>query len=103
MSQRDTVVFDLDGTLSDCSARRHLVEGKDRDYEAFHARFVKDKKNVVSHKKVTNDTGNSLFDTAIITERNRVLRLVQEWNYVDGNKYPMEVPEFLEKIRTGDL
>jgi hypothetical protein len=40
---RDTVVIDLDGTLSDCSARRHLVEGKHRDYEAFHARIGEDK------------------------------------------------------------
>ena len=45
MSQRDTVVFDLDGTLSDCSVRRHLVEGKDRDYEAFHARLQEDPLN----------------------------------------------------------
>ena len=38
----DTAVFDLDGTLSDCSARRYLVEGKHRDYEAFHARLNED-------------------------------------------------------------
>lgn len=33
---KDTVVVDLDGTLSDCSSRRRLVTGKHRDYVAFH-------------------------------------------------------------------
>ena len=44
-SARDTIVVDLDGTLSDCSARRYLVEGKRRDYEAFHARLGEDPPN----------------------------------------------------------
>lgn len=42
MPEKDTIVVDLDGTLSDCSARQHLVVGKKRDYEAFHARLHED-------------------------------------------------------------
>lgn len=38
----DTVIVDLDGTLSNCSARQHLVMGKKRDYAAFHARLHED-------------------------------------------------------------
>lgn len=34
---RDTIIIDIDGTLSNCDHRRHLVEGKKRDYPAFHA------------------------------------------------------------------
>jgi hypothetical protein len=41
----DTVVFDLDGTMCDPSARRHLVEGNHRDYDAFHARLEDDPVN----------------------------------------------------------
>ena len=42
MSLKDTIVIDLDGTLSDVAHRRHLVTGKHRDYEAFHALLKKD-------------------------------------------------------------
>lgn len=42
---RDTVVVDLDGTLSDGRARYHLVKGKHRDYDAFHARLEEDPVN----------------------------------------------------------
>ena len=42
---KDTIVIDLDGTLSNCSARRHLVTGKHRDYEAFHAKLGEDPVN----------------------------------------------------------
>ena len=42
---RDTVVIDLDGTLSDCSYRRYLVEGKHRDYGLFHDRLGEDPVN----------------------------------------------------------
>lgn len=39
---QDTVVIDLDGTLSDGRARYHLVKGKHRDYKTFHARLGED-------------------------------------------------------------
>lgn len=45
MGLPDTVVFDLDGTMSDCSWRRHLVQGKHRDYEAFHCGIALDPLN----------------------------------------------------------
>lgn len=43
---RDTIVVDLDGTLADGRARYHLVAGKHRDYEAFHARLGEDPPNL---------------------------------------------------------
>lgn len=42
---KDTVIVDLDGTLSDGRARYHLVKGKHRDYDAFHARLEEDPPN----------------------------------------------------------
>lgn len=33
----DAVIADLDGTLCDVSEIRHLVEGEERDFHAFHA------------------------------------------------------------------
>lgn len=42
---KDTIIIDLDGTLSDGSARYHLVKGKHRDYAAFHALLDQDPVN----------------------------------------------------------
>lgn len=42
---KNTVVVDLDGTLSDGHARYPLVSGKHRDYAAFHARLGEDPVN----------------------------------------------------------
>lgn len=45
MITKDTIVVDLDGTLSDGSARYYLVKGKHRDYDAFHKRLREDPPN----------------------------------------------------------
>ncbi len=42
---KDTIVVDLDGTLANVAHRRHLVTGKKRNYEAFHALLSKDEVN----------------------------------------------------------
>lgn len=42
---KDTIVVDLDGTLSNCIERQHLVMGKKRDYDAFHTRLGADTVN----------------------------------------------------------
>lgn len=30
------IIFDMDGTLANCEHRRHLVDGKKKDFDAFH-------------------------------------------------------------------
>lgn len=42
---KDTIVIDLDGTLANVDHRRHLVSGKHRNYEAFHALLGQDPPN----------------------------------------------------------
>ena len=42
---KGSVIFDMDGTLADVTHRRHLVSGKHRDYEAFHALLSEDPLN----------------------------------------------------------
>lgn len=42
---RDTCVFDLDGTLANVGHRRHLVSGKKKDFDAFHALLSQDPVN----------------------------------------------------------
>lgn len=37
-----TIIFDLDGTLADCRHRRHLVEGKNKDWDKFYQECVND-------------------------------------------------------------
>jgi len=39
---KNLVIFDLDGTLADNSHRKHLVEGKKKDFDAFDAACVGD-------------------------------------------------------------
>lgn len=38
----DCYVFDLDGTLADCSHRLHFITGEERDWAAFYAACLKD-------------------------------------------------------------
>ena len=40
---KKVVIFDLDGTLADCTHRLPLIQGKDRDYVKFHSACLKDK------------------------------------------------------------
>lgn len=42
---KDVIVIDLDGTLANVDHRRHFVQGKHRNYEAFHAALVDDPVN----------------------------------------------------------
>ncbi len=34
------IIFDMDGTLCDVSAIRHLVKGDERDFDKFHTESV---------------------------------------------------------------
>lgn len=42
---KNIVIFDLDGTLALIDHRRHLVEGKEKDWKAFYAACVDDEPN----------------------------------------------------------
>jgi len=37
------IIFDLDGTLTDCEHRRHHVSGPKKDWPAFHAACIQDR------------------------------------------------------------
>ena len=39
------IIFDIDGTLADCSHRRHFVEGEKKDWDAFYSEMVNDAPN----------------------------------------------------------
>lgn len=65
---RDTIVIDLDGTLSDPAARRHLVLGKKRDYKAFHARIAEDPINEWC-KKIMDWAYATGYEIAIVSAR----------------------------------
>ena len=46
MTIKDIIIFDLDGTLALVDHRRHLVEGKNKDFTAFNAACVDDLPNL---------------------------------------------------------
>jgi hypothetical protein len=45
VSNRKIVLFDLDGTLADCSHRRHLLDGTNEGWRAFYAACEGDSTN----------------------------------------------------------
>lgn len=45
MAKAKAIIVDIDGTLADCSHRRHHVEGEKKDWEAFFAEIESDKAN----------------------------------------------------------
>lgn len=65
---RDAVIFDLDGTLCDVSAIRYLVEGEDRDFDAFHGAAIDcpPHPHVVEAVAQARDAGNAIV---IVTAR----------------------------------
>lgn len=63
-----TCVFDLDGTLSDCSSRRHFVTGKHRDYEAFHALLSQDPVNLWC-RRLMRSLYYSGYEIAVVSAR----------------------------------
>lgn len=70
----DTVVFDLDGTLSNCSARRYLIQGKKRDYAEFHARLHQDPANrwciqLMNSLAYSYQINQRLFKIALVSAR----------------------------------
>src|SRR6185312_14193640 len=42
-SEGPMIIFDLDGTLTDCEHRRHHVSGPKKDWPAFHAACIQDR------------------------------------------------------------
>lgn len=65
---KDTIVIDLDGTLSDCQARRPLVTGKSRDYDSFHERLSFDPVNEWC-KSLMQSMHDSGYNIAIVSAR----------------------------------
>ena len=38
-----TYIFDIDGTLADCSHRLHYISGENKDWDTFYKECVNDK------------------------------------------------------------
>lgn len=57
------VIFDLDGTLALIEHRRHLVEGKKKDWPAFFAGCVDDKPNlpVIEMLRLLEKSGHNIW------------------------------------------
>ncbi len=93
---RDTVVVDLDGTLSDARARRHFVTGKRRDYEAFHARLGDDPVFEWCRTLMTG-MGAICIHVVIVTARNEGCELAtRDWlarNEVHFNELHLVRPD----------
>lgn len=71
------VIVDLDGTLCNDSSRKHLVEGKHRDYDAYHAALMSDEPNpkLLSKLDAFTDEGVLIFYITGRPEKYRSLTL----------------------------
>ena len=71
-NSKDVLIFDLDGTLALCDHRRHFVEGKDKDWNAFYEACDEDlpNKHLISILK----SFESKYQIAILSGRSSQVR-----------------------------
>lgn len=69
----DATIFDMDGTLADVSAIRHLVKGPRRDFHAFHTQSVDSPPNpdVVNMAHAAKEKGHAVV---VVTARSEQYR-----------------------------
>lgn len=75
----DAVIADLDGTLVDVSSIRHLVEGEERDFYAFHAasKDCPPRPEVVDAVRAAHAAGRAVL---VVTSREFIWRdLTLDW------------------------
>jgi len=60
---KDLVIFDLDGTLADVQHRRHFVEGKNKNFNAFYKACIDDKPNlpVIRAAQALHASGHTIW------------------------------------------
>ena len=84
---KDTIVVDLDGTLCNVEHRRHLVQGKHRDYEKFHSLVLKDKCNEWCRTLIANFY-NAGYDIQLVSARPKSSEtLTRVWLAIHDIKY----------------
>jgi phosphoglycolate phosphatase-like HAD superfamily hydrolase len=73
------VIFDVDGTLMDIEHRRHHVEQKPRDFNAFREDMIYDtpNKDVVMMAKLLKDAGHSILIATGRLAKDKALTLKQ--------------------------
>lgn len=73
------VLVDLDGTLVDVDPIRHLVQGKKRDFEAFHRASVDCLPNFQVLQRVKNHANNGFSIVILSGRESRFQRLTEFW------------------------
>lgn len=84
MSKIETVIFDIDGTLADVDHRRHFVEAKKKDFDAFYVAMIDDtvKDSVRELNHMCKDRGYKII---ICTGRPEEYRIITENWLIDNN------------------
>ncbi len=67
-SAKNCYIFDIDGTLADCTHRLHHVQGKKRDYDSFYADMSKDAP-IKATIDLTHALGSPETDILIVSGR----------------------------------
>jgi FMN phosphatase YigB (HAD superfamily) len=78
MVERRIILFDLDGTLADCSHRLHYIKGLDKNWDAFHLACINDapiKHMIDLYKSISEH----MFECWIVTGRSEMARKATEW------------------------
>lgn len=84
---RDAVIFDMDGTLCDTSTIEHFIEGKDKDFAAFHAASATcpPMPKIVKAARAEREKGRSVL---VVTSREFIWRdFTLDWLVEHGVPY----------------
>jgi phosphoglycolate phosphatase-like HAD superfamily hydrolase len=88
-----TVIFDVDGTLSDTTHRRNFVEKGERNWAEFNARMGEDVINTAVVELYRTLWDSQKYDIIIVTGRSEAFRKVTEqwlvWNHIPFNRLLM--------------
>ena len=86
-TSKDCYIFDIDGTLADCTHRLHYVTGKKRDYEGFFGELSKDAP-IKATIDLTHALSSTETDILIVSGRpDNYLDETIKWLDMNGVRY----------------
>lgn len=102
---RPLYIFDLDGTLALIDHRRHLVEGKKKDWPAFYAACVDDAPNlpvINTFKAIRKGAEVWIWSGRSDEVREQTLAWLYRYGLIHAFWNPLRAPEAFRMRKAGD-
>lgn len=97
---KDTIIFDLDGTLSNPDHRLHLIRKDNPDFDTFYSECSKDLVNKWCLELINILSKNSIYKILIVSSR-RKCELGKTLEWLRANDVPIE-PRHVHLLRNKD-